>query len=43
VWAVGVHTPDYPGWVATEVAVFGVFGLVWIAATFTIVEQRRPF
>lgn len=40
--AVGVHAPDYPGWVATEVAVFGLFGLAWIAATFAIVERRRP-
>jgi len=41
--AVGVHAPDYPWWVATEVAVFGLFGLVWLAATFAIVERRRPF
>jgi hypothetical protein len=41
--AVGVHAPDYPGWVATEIAVFGAFGLVWLAATFAIVERRRPF
>lgn len=41
--AVGVHAPDYPGWVATEVAVFGLFGLGWLAATFAIVERRRPF
>ena len=27
-------------WVATEVAVFGVFGLVWLAATYAIVERR---
>ena len=41
--AVGVHAPDYPGWVATEIAVFGAFGLAWLAATFAIVERRRPF
>jgi hypothetical protein len=41
--AVGVHAPDYLGWVATEVAAFGAFGLVWIAATLAIVERRRPF
>ena len=41
--AIGVHAPDYPGWVATEIAVFGAFGLVWLAATFVIVERRRPF
>lgn len=41
--AVGVHAPDYPGWVATEVAVFGVFGLLWLAASFAIVDRRRPF
>jgi hypothetical protein len=41
--AMGVHSPDYPGWVATEIAVFGAIGLVWLAATFAIVERRRPF
>ncbi len=41
--AIGVHAPDYPRWVATEVAVFGVFGLVWLLATFAIVERRRPY
>ncbi len=41
--AVGVHSPDYPGWVATEIAAFGAFGLAWLAATFAIVERRRPF
>lgn len=41
--AIGVHAPDYPAWVATEVAVFGAFGLAWLAATFAIVERRRPF
>lgn len=40
--AVGVHAPDYPAWVTTEIAVFGAFGLAWLAATFAIVEQRRP-
>ena len=35
-------TLTYPRWVATEVAVFGVFGLAWLAATFAIVERRRP-
>lgn len=41
--AIGVHSPDYPGWLATEVAVFGGLGLAGIAATFAIVERRRPF
>jgi len=41
--AVGVHSPDYPGWVAAETAAFGVFGIAWLAATFAIVERRRPF
>jgi hypothetical protein len=40
---IGVHAPDYPGWVATEIAVFGVFALAWLLATFAIVERRRPF
>ena len=35
-------TLTYPRWVATDVAVFGVFGLAWLAATFAIVERRRP-
>ena len=41
--AIGVHAPDYPGWVATEVAVFGAFGLAWLAAAFAIVDRRRPY
>jgi hypothetical protein len=41
--AIGVHSPDYPAWLLTEVAAFGTFGLVWLAATFAIVERRRPF
>lgn len=41
--AIGVHSPDYPGWVLTEVAAFGAFGIVWLVATFAIVERRRPF
>lgn len=41
--AVGVHAPDYPWWVATEIVAFGALGLVWLAATFAIVERRRPF
>jgi hypothetical protein len=41
--AIGVHSPDYPTWLLTEVAAFGTFGLVWLAATFAIVERRRPF
>lgn len=41
--AIGVHAPDYPAWVMTEIAVFGTFGLAWLAATFAIVERRRPF
>lgn len=40
--AVGVHAPDYPSWVIFETAVFGAFSLAWIAATFAIVERRRP-
>jgi ABC-2 family transporter protein len=39
----GVHSPDYPAWLVTEVAAFGAFGLAWLAATFVIVERRRPF
>jgi hypothetical protein len=39
----GVHSPDYPAWLVTEVAVFGAFGVAWLAATFAIVERRRPF
>ncbi len=41
--AVGVQSPDYPGWVAAETAAFGAFGIAWLAATFAIVELRRPF
>jgi hypothetical protein len=41
--AIGVHAPDYPAWLLTEVAVFGTFGIAWLAATFVIVERRRPF
>lgn len=41
--AVGVHSPDYFGWVATEIAAFGAFGLALIATTFAVVERRRPF
>jgi hypothetical protein len=41
--ALGVHAPDYPRWVATEIAAFGAFGFLWLAATFAIVERRRPF
>lgn len=41
--AVGVHSPDYPGWIATETAAFGAFAIVWLGATFAIVERRRPY
>ena len=41
--ALGVHSPDYPAWLITETAVFGAFGVAWLAATFAIVERRRPF
>jgi len=41
--AIGVHSPDYPAWLLTEVAAFGAFGIAWLAATFAIVERRRPF
>jgi hypothetical protein len=41
--AIGVHAPDYPAWVATEIAIFGALGLAGIAATFAIVDRRRPF
>ena len=41
--AFGVHSPDYPRWVATEVAAFGAVGLALLGATFAIVERRRPF
>ena len=43
VFALGVHAPDYAAWVVTEVAAFGAFGIAWLAATFAIVERRRPF
>jgi hypothetical protein len=39
----GVHSPDYPAWLMTEVTAFGAFAIVWLAATFAIVERRRPF
>lgn len=39
--ALGVHSPDYQGWVMTETAAFGSFALVWLGATFAIVERRR--
>jgi hypothetical protein len=41
--AIGVHSPDYPAWLVTEVATFGAIGLACLAATFAIVERRRPF
>ena len=41
--AIGVHSPDYPVWLVTEVATFGALGIVCLAATFAIVERRRPF
>ena len=41
--AIGVHSPDYPAWLLTEVATFGAIGLACLAATFAIVERRRPF
>jgi hypothetical protein len=41
--AIGVHAPDYLGWVATEIAAFGAFAIAWLLATFAIVERRRPF
>jgi hypothetical protein len=41
--AIGVHAPDYPAWLMTEAAAFGAFAIVWLAATFAIVERRRPF
>ncbi len=40
--AVGVDAPDYLGWVETEVGAFGAFGIVWITATFAVVDRRRP-
>jgi len=43
VTAIGVHAPDYPAWLLTEVATFGAVGLAFLAATFAIVERRRPF
>ena len=43
VTAIGVHAPDYPAWLVTEVAVFGVLGIAGLWATFVIVERRRPF
>jgi hypothetical protein len=41
--AYGVVSGDYPAWIATEVAGFGVVGLVLVASTYAIVERRRPF
>jgi hypothetical protein len=41
--AIGVHAPDYQAWLLTEVATFGAVGLAFLAATFAIVERRRPF
>jgi ABC-type transport system involved in multi-copper enzyme maturation permease subunit len=41
--AVGVHSPDHPGWVMTETAALGTFALVWLGATLAIVERRRPY
>jgi hypothetical protein len=41
--AIGVDSPDYPAWLLTEVAAFGALGIVFLAATFAIVERRRPF
>lgn len=41
--AIGVHSPDYPAWLVTEVATFGALGIVCLAAAFAIVERRRPF
>jgi hypothetical protein len=40
--AIGVHSPDYPAWLVTEVATFGALGITCLAATFAIVERRRP-
>jgi hypothetical protein len=41
--AFGVVSPDYPAWIATQVAVFGAVGLILIASTYAVVERRRPF
>jgi hypothetical protein len=41
--AKGVHSPDYAAWLLTEVAAFGALGAMGLAATFSIVERRRPF
>ena len=41
--AIGVHSPDYPAWMVTEVVIFGAIGLAGSAATYAIVERRRPF
>jgi len=41
--AYGVVSADYPAWIATEVAAFGVVALIFVASTYTIVERRRPF
>lgn len=40
--ATGVVSANYPSWVATDVVVFGGIGIVLIAATYSIVERRRP-
>ncbi len=41
--AYGVVSADYPAWIATEIAAFGVVGLILVASTYAIVERRRPF
>ena len=41
--AFGVHSPDYPGWMAIEILAFGLLAIGLIGATYVIVERRRPF
>jgi hypothetical protein len=40
--ATGVVSADYPAWVATDAAVFGGMGIAFMAATYAIIERRRP-
>lgn len=41
--ATGVIAADHPAWVATDALTFGGIGFALIAATYAIVERRRPF
>jgi hypothetical protein len=41
--ALGVTSPDYPAWVATETLVYGGVALAGVLVTLVVVERRRPF